>query len=376
MKLLKILKYTECIFLSVLLLVCFLQFKISNDNYVIYNVTKDYRISYQITNPITINSEKDFANYPFIYGNGSINSPFVIENLEIDAQRKTSPCLINNITTHLIIKNCLFKNSNSEYFQGGILISHSSNIKILNNTLNSNYGSGISIINCTNLVIEKNSIFHNSYYGIKLTRTTHTNINRNDVEHNQGTGIYANINSLNNTISTNFIGNNHDGGIHTRNLNNTINNNTILNNIGNGIQLDYNQNKVFNNKVRINQGYGILIYGDKNIVSNNSISYNTKSGINLEYCYFNVLSNNLLEFNRIGIYSNKYSSDNLIDSNIITCFTDQDCLLINGQDVEYGNQCNHIFRLDSLILVIIIILIILIITMVAFFLKKRFSRRT
>jgi parallel beta-helix repeat protein len=89
-------------------------------------------------------------------GEGTSSNPYVIEDLEINAQTVGSCIIIENSTEHFIIRNCTLINSGSAERDAGVQLTNISNAQIINNTLIDNH-VGIHIDISLNFIISKNS---------------------------------------------------------------------------------------------------------------------------------------------------------------------------------------------------------------------------
>ncbi|MEJ2276967.1 MAG: right-handed parallel beta-helix repeat-containing protein [Candidatus Lokiarchaeota archaeon] len=212
------------------------------------------------TNKIYIdnNWSETVLNYDWCSGLGTLNDPYIIENV-IFKNLNFGNCIeIENSKEYFTIKNCTIKFTGLKWSDAGIRLYNVSNGKIVENIINSNLGYGIKLNQSTNISIQMNLINNNSYMGIGLENCNNSMIysndcNSNGFSQNSGFGIsliYSNNNDINmnkasknkvagylllnssfNNISQN-IGNNNQFGIY---LANSSNNNQIISNtfIGN-----------------------------------------------------------------------------------------------------------------------------------------------
>jgi parallel beta-helix repeat protein len=89
-------------------------------------------------------------------GEGTSSIPYVIENLEINAQAVGSCIIVEKSTEHVIIRNCTLINSGLVERDAGLQLNNVENVKLLNNTLIDNH-NGIHIDASLNIIISNNT---------------------------------------------------------------------------------------------------------------------------------------------------------------------------------------------------------------------------
>lgn len=94
-------------------------------------------------------------------GGGSINNPYIIENVTINGNNNGSCVYISNSNKYFIIRNCTFYNSGSGTNDAGVRLYLVENGKIDNCTIVNNNNYGILLYQCKNNVILNNSITYN-----------------------------------------------------------------------------------------------------------------------------------------------------------------------------------------------------------------------
>ncbi|MFW9945294.1 MAG: right-handed parallel beta-helix repeat-containing protein [Candidatus Odinarchaeota archaeon] len=96
-------------------------------NIIINNVQENLCTSntYQLVDPINISSWNDWANYPFISGNGTSLNPFIIENIEINGTG-VKTILSGNDTRLDYTYRGIFVNANGSFIIQNCKISHTS----------------------------------------------------------------------------------------------------------------------------------------------------------------------------------------------------------------------------------------------------------
>lgn len=312
-------------------------------------------------NPILIDGNDPSKNwsytashYAWCSGSGTLETPYIIENVTIDGQGVGSCIEIRNSTSFFIVKNCTVYNSGSNYLEdGGIVLNNSKNGQIIsnnifntsygiyllygcyNNTISFNYG-GFSIelfesysntISNNNMfgvefrinlrsnssynLIEKNELYGGEYRGISLSLNSNYNVIKNNtIKESTANTAFEISDCRDNIISENCIRNIGEdsvgfafiGGFVFTNINNTIISNNIVANTGNlGIIAFGNNNTIEGNEVYDNRWHGIWAEGNDNMFSKNSIVNNymgiLTSGQNL------VIKNNFINLNyHYGIY--------------------------------------------------------------------------
>ena len=116
----------------------------------------------QISGKIYINNNwTDTKNAGLCTGSGTLADPYIIKDLEIDANYTGSGILINNSIAYFKIENCTIINSGSELVDAGILLINVNNAEISGNTILNNY-MGIDLKNSHNNIIHNNYLDDNS----------------------------------------------------------------------------------------------------------------------------------------------------------------------------------------------------------------------
>ncbi|TFF89390.1 MAG: hypothetical protein EU548_07555, partial [Promethearchaeota archaeon] len=269
------------------------------------NFTNVKRAGYwKNVSPIYINNNwSNAVSQDWCSGNGSLNNPYLLENIKINAINSStgSGIYINNSRdTYFIIRNCTVYNSKSGVLYGGITLNNTHNGTLINNNCSNNLGHGILLFNnCIHNFIVNNVVKFNSYCGIKLESHCSENIIiENKASANDLNGIELVDESNNNLISDNKVNSNQY----------------------NGIKLF---NKCFNNSISKNEakhndehGIGLHKECDNNTISNNLAYYNWDQGIEINYhCDNNTIAGNEIFDNYIAIYLLNNCSNNIIHGN-------------------------------------------------------------
>jgi len=191
------------------------------------------------------------ATYSWCSGSGTLNDPYLIENVTIDGQGLGSCIEIRNSDDkYFIIRNCTLYNSGSNLDEdGGIEFE-----TVYNGTLFNN--------NCSN----------NNANGIILKYSYNNNISGNIVNDNSGNGIHLRLYSCENNIIGNMISHNHFGiSIKNYSEDNIISNNSVIDCSDKGIILiTSHYNTISGNFIHSTIDEGLRLGGS----NNNIISYN------------------------------------------------------------------------------------------------------
>ncbi|MFX0037668.1 MAG: nitrous oxide reductase family maturation protein NosD [Candidatus Hermodarchaeota archaeon] len=180
-------------------------------------------------------------------GDGTLENPYIIENITIDGQSLGNCIEIRDSDDYFIIRNCTLYNSgsassahgginlygvrngilienNCSLNSNGILLENSRNNIVSNNTTYINNNNGILLSHSNYNTIFGNSIANNSYEGIKLSESSYNNLSKNVGVYNGGSGIYLEYSSFN-IISVNNVSNNTIGlRLYQSNYNNIFDN--------------------------------------------------------------------------------------------------------------------------------------------------------
>ncbi len=256
--------------------------------------------------------------YNWCNGGGTVENPYIIENVEIDAGGIGSGILVENSHDHFIIKNCEITNSAP---------------------LGSTWHSKIKLENVTNGILEGNNCSGAGVIGIYLVSNCSNNIIRNNLVNKNfdghfGIGILLRFSCSVNTIIQNNLDSN--GGpnecfgivIFDYSYDNFIQDNTITKHntslISYGIYIVRSFNNSIVNNVLYKNLYGIgtgSLPSVSNIISGNQI-LNNNYGIQLATLSGNsTIKKNLIKGNTIGIEMDISTGNNSLFKN---CFIEND----------------------------------------------------
>ncbi len=230
----------------------------------------------QYTSPVTILNNTELQAYlSGQTGPGdSWETPYIIENLQIDAVGSGAGLRIENVNLHLIIRNSEIISSVSGPYTGGIQLENCSNVRIENNEVsgfhngvfviessqidiidnnaNDAIEDGIHVVDSSLCIIRLNDASSNTWYGITIKRSTDNIISDNIVNENLFYGIYLE-DSDSNVIRGNTIKNNILDGIYLlRSDANTVTRNVILGNGDTIRESNSIDNEIENNKTNYN----------------------------------------------------------------------------------------------------------------------------
>ncbi len=234
--------------------------------------------------PIRIDGNAGFnATNGVTGGDGSVLTPWVIENYEVNGTANGTCIYIGNTTEHFIVRNCVLHNASGGdgsifRFNASLMLYNSTYGSVVNNTLNqSTYGIYLYHDSCNN-TIDGNRAFNNTQAGIMLdTGSEGNDIMNNSACTNGLHGIFM-YDGYYNALMNNTVHDNGNSGIYLYSSgNNTIFNNTVYNNTAVGIHvyLMSDNNNLRNNSIS-NNGYGTRIFNSVwNIIFSNNFINNT-----------------------------------------------------------------------------------------------------
>jgi parallel beta-helix repeat protein len=185
--------------------------KYSNQSNSFISEHKHLKLSNNVSNPIHIVGNSgwvDFKNVGKCTGNGTLNNPYIIENLRIDGRNSGFCVLIENSNVYFKIYNCFF-------YGARFWEDWDHHFDFENNHLNIaqigwNYSAIVlSFVNNAQLI---NNTCHNNDRGIFLLNSDNNNISRNKISDLEDPGIEF-YNSSNNLISENMLTENWGGSV-------------------------------------------------------------------------------------------------------------------------------------------------------------------
>ncbi|MCK5239723.1 MAG: right-handed parallel beta-helix repeat-containing protein [Candidatus Thorarchaeota archaeon] len=276
----------------VVLVVCSQSLAISSEmkDVVISTYDKQASLSnvFEDHNPISIRSNLDFISQGW-NGEGTISSPYVIENLNITT---VDECIsISDTSAHFIIRNCFLRST--EGYQGYALhFNNVSNGTIENCTLTSfgmwsaansdmlTSGTGAMIENSENCTLRTSTVGANGE-GLLITASSNLVIGCNIIRDN---GIGVQISTTTNSIFEDNLFLNNTEGIWTSYLDSCTFRNQTINARSMGMLIRYSTNlSIYENTF---QSCGIRFWGVTNTIALNHLIFgNTVNNRPLEYIY-------------------------------------------------------------------------------------------
>jgi parallel beta-helix repeat protein len=273
-------------------------------------------VPYFLDDPIYIDGNQNFTDTALAEGwsgDGTVLSPYIIENLRIDRKDEVGHCIsIINTEVHFEIRSCYLSGASINP-GAGIYLENVVNGLLGENIINENY-FGIYIRNSEGTIVANNTCYLN-WNGILISDSSDNLITNNNCSYNLNRGISIGQTSEYNTFEWNTCNNNNDGividGAWVRYT--TLANNTCSYNTENGIyelssDLDFIEDNICNNNER---GVYIRSVGNGGDVINNTCNYNTY-GIYLEVSDSLLVTNNTCYSNDYGIYNDRGFSNDIL----------------------------------------------------------------
>lgn len=249
------------------------------------------------------------ANQEWCSGLGTIDQPYIIENMTFVATPVSNGLLIqNSVNVHFIIQNCTFTNAMSSGY-AGLQLDNTNNGTIIGCHVSNNHRGIYFKENCYYNTIAYSEVNNSSFIGIDiLNNCNYNNISYNNVTHadyssyGYGQGIYLRTDCNYNFITYNVVSENDEGIKLSGNCNeNQILHNNVSKNFNEGLYiLSSTTNEIQYNLVDGND-YGIFVdHADENEMSYNTIQNNENGGIRLYSADYNAIFNNTLYNNSLS----------------------------------------------------------------------------
>ncbi|MHA2143379.1 MAG: right-handed parallel beta-helix repeat-containing protein [Candidatus Thorarchaeota archaeon] len=363
---------------SMLLIVLLMFITIPNAVSYVSESETAYQIAAVPHDPFVINGDTNFSDTALAEGwtgDGSSESPYIIENLDIDLG--PSPTVAINITdtrVHFIIRNCRLTGpaATPSY---GILFENVTNAQIVDSEVTEFSHAVIIREKCTNVLVSGNNCSFNSYaiymhdgnsntisdnlcnsnffYGIFIHSTNSSIVADNTCNENDMSGIYV-YNCSSNSVSGNTC-NYNDFGLYLQELgSHNVTWNTCRNNSHSGIAFNNcDMNDVSNNTAANNTVYGVYLYvaADNNDVHWNVWANNT-SGNGYDTSTGNVFFNNFwsdysgVDNNQDGIGDTGYSFFGNSDPSPLMYYpwAPEWKQMLTDQVIELGNNFEYAFE--------------------------------
>ena len=276
--------------------------------------------------PIDINNNWSSTQSTYLWctGAGTINNPYVIENVTIDGLQKSSCITIKNTNDYFIIRNCTFYNTTTDWsgiYQAGIWLDNVDNGKIINCYFTEFDYLGIEINSCSNLNISYNVMEHYPFAGINVWDSDHIYMNYNNFSY----ADYA--------IFTTLM---FDSEIQHNRIEHMKRRGCVLNS-DIAVTLNNTNLAAYNTFYNVTE-WAIFVgsNGRKNTIFNNNIE--RCEGIFIRGYYNQILNNTLTQCGRIGheaVYTDR--SDNFFIGNHIesNCERRFPCLFCTSQKMDF-----------------------------------------
>ncbi len=272
---------------------------------------------------ITSNADFDTQGWP---GDGSPGTPYLIDDLEINATAANPGISITGTDVYFVISDCIINGSYE-------------------------VSTGIVLNSVTNAMVYNNTCFEGDI-GILLNQTDGISVIENQCYSMTRAGIYLDR-SDDNTIHDNFVVDGWDGiYLERSNLNYVDENFCAGNNWGIDLYWTSNENDVYNNTVIYNVEYGIILTLEctLNTIELNYLEGNGDFGIFLEESDDNTILKNYSDSNSGDIFLVD-TVGNVIDNNTLV-FTNapEGVVLVNTNDTLVTN--NYLFLIQYAIVIV------------------------
>jgi parallel beta-helix repeat protein len=289
-------------------------------------------IAYEPHERISIYGDDDFVSQRWP-GNGTSESPYIIEGLEIISNYD---CIgIHGTTAYFIVRGCLTRSLTPSEHTVGIRVQSASH-GIVENCIIEMKGEGLDLLLSSNIVLRNNTIRNTPGWGLRLSSSTFCEIRNNTIYTVPSSGIQA-FSLTSCTIVNNTIHDCESSGISINNSADCdVSNNTIHDCLASGIYLFACTTSSFDdNTIRSNSGPGIYNYdSDQCNFANNEIFQNGEEGIFSNRGDSCVFERNLIHENtQYGLYLYYGLSCSLTDNIFIN-----DGLAVMGSSVIYWDH--------------------------------------
>ena len=280
-------------------------------------------------------------------GSGSLEEPYIIENLKINASKENG-IAIQNTNAYLLIQNCSIIDGLYTWYHGpetgwdtskkGLYIFNCANIILFKNKI-TRCSVGITVENSKNVQLQENTCVHN-HDGIYVQQSININLSENNCSYT-GVGIEVK-DSDRTTLTGNTVSNNYYG-LHLFGSFYEVSKNNCSFSKSHGVVLSGSNISFFENDCSYNQGNGIELPSSGNVLANNTFNYN-KNGIDLEGDNNEILNNNISNNNLAGIKF-WFAHQNRVSNNIVTGNYDYGLIIENSDNNQIiRNQISYNFE--------------------------------
>ncbi len=293
-----------------------------------YNISGsgyDYLPIWNIQAPIVINDLPGSLNnwtwavtQPWCSGSGTEADPYIIENMNIDANLTDSCISIWHSEAIFIIQGCTLNNSTTGS-NGGVFLTNVTNGNIIGNSFYNHRNAGV-YGTATDYIIVSGNTFKNHQHGVFLGGSYNEVIGNTFKGDGTGSGVIIQFSSSyhDNLIDGNTIENCWQGIFIFDSNNNTISGNTALRNL--------------------NFGIAVTATADNNLFLDNILLNNTLSGIIIENCVDNTIEGTRAIANQQhGIYLMNADHTTIYHNRLIDN-------VVEGVHLATGSTNNLIYR--------------------------------
>ncbi|MHA2155756.1 MAG: right-handed parallel beta-helix repeat-containing protein [Candidatus Hodarchaeales archaeon] len=228
-------------------------------------------------------------------GNGSLASPYQINNYNFTGSSSETLIEIRNTDIFFKISNCFLDRG-----KFSILFTNVTNAVVYNNTIQRSkglvgQGDAIVLSSCLYNNFTHNRIIGHDHIAFSISNSDFLVISYNNISHNRYGGIYL-----------------------SSSHNNTLTHNSLLNSSNNGISLVASQDNLVSNNVLEDQGKGIYLSSDANTnnITHNQLGNIGDNGIRISSSYSNRLINNTLNETARNIFLQTSPNNTLIDNHL------------------------------------------------------------
>ena len=295
------------------------------------------------SSPIQIIDNDDFATQAAAngwIGDGSINNPYIIEELNITPSSGSINAFgiwntnVSFILQHNIlaaggwgtggcavsfynVENGIIRNNIVENSDCSFKLVSSSNITLSDNTANNNVGFGFHLKSSSNITLSDNTANNNFGFGFHLKSSSNITLINNTANNNSHSGFYLEATS-NNTFIHNTANNNtnfgfnfpQSYGFNFPQSNNVLINNTASSNLGGFIFFESSHNIISNNVASANLYFGFSLNdGKNNTLSNNRVENGTQGSIIISGSKDNSILNNSMDQGGISLNCRCYQTN-------------------------------------------------------------------
>ncbi len=300
--------------------------------------------SFDFHAPINILSNDDLITSDAIRGgNGSLLSPYLIENWEVNASTSGIGVNISNTNKYIEIK---YINITAISSGIGIQIKNVTNVKIQHVVIH-NATSGIKIFSsCSNVYISNATVLSTGI-GVDVDAN---GVYINDVDVESTTSIGIDIAGNNAVLNSSLIHDCAGTSVIVSGSGIIIDNTEILHSTGTGVSITGSTNKLLGSQVKFGSSYGVSIQGASNLVNGTVFENNSNSHVLLETASasYNNISNNVLNtsFSAAAIKITDAPDNRLTNNNVVNMLSSNPNAI--GISISGGTSLRNLVKLNTL----------------------------